>query len=247
MMHRTFFLFLLATVPAFAAGVVPEPVSYLKPIPGTAFAFVMLGDEAVEAKQRESIRAKFAELRAKYPKTGLYKAETAELVWAVDTEGYADKDWIFVTADGVHLVRLDGASWQTKDFASRNRLDVDEERKQLNAPAVSFFANGKLIRRHALKDVVSDPAELPHSPQHILWMASAVFDTDEKRFVLFTQDAHRATFDVATGELLAKEPAGLGNPRTNIVLTVVGVLMTAILVGWIVYLVRQRRTPVAVT
>ncbi len=248
MMIRTLLVVILAAAPAFAAGVILEPVSYTKPIPGTAFLFVMLGDPAVEAGQKDAeTAAKFAEIRAKYPQTGLYHTDSGALVWAVDTEGYTHPDWVFLTADGVHLVRIDGDSWRTKDYSGRNRLPAEDEQKQLDAPAVSFFKNGKLIKRYALRALVTDPGELPHSPQHILWVAGAVLNTDETRFVAFTQDSNQLTFDVATGELLAKEPAGLGNPRLVILLSVIGGLMAAMLIGWLVFLLRQRKAAAAIT
>jgi len=247
-MIRTLFLILLSTAPTFAAGAILEPVSYTKPIPGTAFIFVMLGDPEREAKQKnaESV-AMFAEIRAKYPQTGLYYGDTNALVWAVDTEGYTHPDWLFVTTDGVHLVRIDGDSWQTKDFSGRNRLPVEEEQKQLDAPALSFFKNGKLLKRHLLKDLITDAGELPHSPQHILWQAGAVFSQNETQFVLFTQDSNQLAFDVATGDLLAKNPAGLGNPLLVTLLSIIGGLMVVIFLIWIAVLIRGRKSPAATT
>src|SRR5581483_4467821 len=132
-------LLTIAAGPAAAAGVLDEPLSYTKPVPGERFVFVMLGDPEAEAKTSAADRAQFAELRAKYPKSGLYREGSNELVWAIEDGGYAKDYNVFLTSDGVHLVRIDGEWWREKDFTGgRNLLTPEEVQKQLDGPAVSF-------------------------------------------------------------------------------------------------------------
>ena len=172
-------------------------------------------------------------MRAKYPKTGLYKDGSGELVWAVEDGGYTPYDNVHLAADGMHLVRLDGDWWREKDFTGgRARLSEDEVRRQLDAPAVSFFADGKLLKRHTVRDVVTNVAELPHTPRYLLWSAGGVLNESTGRFVLVTQDSQRLTYDYRTGELISRRQAGLGNPLLRTVLIVSGVLAAAILGVW---------------
>jgi len=248
MTHRytiTTCLLAFVAAPASAAGRLDEAVSYTKPVAG-GLVFAMLGDPEAEAKAAADATAKFAELRAKYPKTGLYKDGSGELVWAVEDGAYAPYDNVLFAADGVHLVRLDGDWWREKDFTGgRARLPDDEVRKQLNAPAVSFFANGKLLKQHTVRDVIAKPDELPQTPRYVLWSSGGVVNEQTGRFVLMTQDSHRLTFDYRTGELIARAPAGLGNPLLRTILIASGVLVAAILGVW-AYLVFLRKPKVAV-
>jgi hypothetical protein len=238
-------LLALAAGPVAAAGVLDEALSYTKPVPGGRFVFVMLGDPEAEAKQSADARGKFAELRAKYPKTGLYKAESSELVWAVEDGGYAPYDNVFLASDGVHLVRIDGEWWREKDFTGgRARLTPEEEQKQLDGPAVSFFADGKLVRRTAVRDVVTDPAALPQTPHYILWLANGVLNEGTGRFLLDTQDLNRVTFDYRTGEVVARGRVGLGNPRLTTILVASGALTAAVLGVWAYFVFFRRRKPV---
>jgi hypothetical protein len=252
------FALLLIAAPAFAAGVIPEPYSYTKPIADGKFLFVMLGDADAEAKAKDAdARAAFRELRAKYPRTGLYSSrwdrrpagpdsQTGEtpvppdkLVWALDDPAYAPADNIFVSTDGVYLVRIDGESWRTMNYPGGKRLPADVERRQLDAPAVSFFADGKRIQQYALKDLVTNPMELPHSPEHVLWPAGAVLNEDTGRFILFLQDQTRLTFDYRNGDLLSRTRSGLGNPMLTGILIACAVLVASVLGVW-AYLVFLR-------
>jgi hypothetical protein len=233
----------LAAAPALAAGKLNEAVSYTKPVPG-GFVFAMLGDPEAEAKTSADAQAQFAELRARYPRTGLYKDGSHELVWAVEDGAYAPYDNVHLAADGVHLVRLDGDWWREKDFTGgRARLPEDEVRKQLDAPAVSFFAGGKLLKRHTVRDVIADPERLPQTPRYVLWSSGGVLNEETGRFVLMTQDSHRLTFDYRTGERISRSPAGLGNPMLRTILIASGVLAAAIIGVW-AYLVFVRKPKV---
>jgi hypothetical protein len=234
------FALLLATTPAFAAGVIPESYSYTKPIAGGKFLFVMLGNADAEAKAKDAdARAAFRELRAKYPRTGLYRDGTNELVWALDDPAFAPADNVFISTDGVYLVRIDGEAWRTMNYPGAKRLPADAEQRQLDAPAVSFFADGKRIQQYALKDLVSDPLALPHSPEHVLWPAGAVLNEDTGRFILFLQDQTRLTFDYRTGDLLSRTKSGLGNPILTGILIACAVLVASVLGVW-AYLVFLR-------
>ncbi len=166
------------------------------------------------------------------------------LVWAV--EGYAPYDNVFPASDGVHLVRLEGEWWRTYRYPAEKRLPADEEAKQLAGPAVSFFANGKLIRTHAVNDLVTNPADLIHTPEHVLWKTDASLNEATGRFIVFTHDSNRVAFDFKTGEVVARSKAGLGNPIMRWVLGVTAALIV-VMVGVWVWLVRVKWKRPAVT
>ncbi len=236
-------LLVLAAAPVLAAGRLDDAVSYTKPVPG-GFVFVMLGDPEVEAKTPADAQAKFAALRAKYPRTGLYKDGSGEPVWAIEDGRYAPYDNVYPSADGVHLVRLDGDWWREKDFTGgRAKLPAEEVQKQLDSPAVSFFADGKLLKQYTVREVIANPDALPQTPKYVLWSSGGVLNEPTGRFVLITQDSHRLTFDFRTGELISRAAAGLGNPLLTTILVVSGALTVAILGVW-AYLVFLRKSKV---
>ncbi|MFO0851270.1 MAG: hypothetical protein U0871_22345 [Gemmataceae bacterium] len=232
-------LSLLLVVSPAAAATFPEPYSSTKPAPGGRFVFVQLGDAAKEAEAPADARRQFAELRARYPATGLYPAGGPAPVWTLD--GYAPIDNVFLTSDGVHLVRLEGTWWRTKDFPTQGkRLPADVEQAQLAGPAVSFFANGKLLRQYTVADLTEAPARMRHSPEHVLWAAGGGLNEGTKRFVYFTQDGQKNVFDYPTGERLEKVAGGLSNPLAGWAVGAAGGLSLLVLAGW-AYLVFGRR------
>jgi hypothetical protein len=236
---RLSLLALLLASPLTAATRFPEPYSYVKPAPGGRFVFVQLGDAGKEAEAPDDARRQFADLRAKYPATGLYPIDGSAPRWTLD--GYAPSDNVFLTADGVHLVRLEGTWWRTKDFPTQGkRLPADVEAAQLAAPAISFFADGKLLKQYTLTDLIETPAKLPHSPEHVLWSAGGGLNETTHRFVYFTQDRQKNVFDYTTGERLEKAAGGLDNPLAGRVLGAAGGLSLAVLAAW-AYLVFVRR------
>ena len=94
----------------------------------------------------------------------------------------------------------------------------------------------------SMRELVTDPGRLPHTPQHVLWLSSGSLNEGTGRFVLFTQDANRVTFDYRTGEVLSRGQAGLRNPLLTTVLVASGALAAVVLGVW-AYLafVRWRR------
>ena len=219
----------------------PQPLSYTKPIDGTPYTFVMLGDPEAEAKQKPEFQERFQKLHNQYKETGLYN--DYDLLWSVDGP-YAPYDNIFVSKDGKHLIRIEGDWYQTKDhpYPSGRRVDSKIEQAQLSEPAVSFFANGKLLEQYSVNDVVTSPESIPHSPEHVLWSAGGILNEEQGCFNLIVKDDHILRFDYKTGELLAKEQAGLNNPIVQPILISMG-LLTVIMLGIWVWLVRYKWKP----
>lgn len=229
--------------PLLAAGKIGEAFSYTKPVGGGAYTFVMLGDASAEGRVADpAAKTKFEALRQKYPATGLYRGDTTELVWAVEGGGFSPYDYTFPAADGVHLVRFEGDWWQTKDFPGQSRLPPGEEQRQLDGPGLAFFAGGKLLKRYTLHELVTEPAKLPHTPQHVLWTSGGVLNEGTGTFLLLTQDSYRTTFDYRTGAIVSKAAGGLGNPLLTPILVACGVLSAFLIGTWAYFAFWRKRS-----
>lgn len=226
-----------------AAGVLSESYSYTKPVDGGKFLFVQLGDPDAEAKESDSAaRQGFADLRARYRSSGLYPVDGTEPLWTID--GFGPYDSVFPASDGIHLVRIEGEWWRTRSFPGKRRLPADVEELQLNGPALSFFASGKKLKTYNLHELIQEPLQLPHTPEHILWPAGAALNTDSGKFVILTQDRQRLAYDYKTGELLTRETVGLASPIANRIMIACGVSVSIVFAIWAYFVLlrpRQRR------
>jgi hypothetical protein len=246
----------------------PEPVSYAKPSPDGKRVFVAHGSVEYETKLKDAATREFAAgVRAKYPTPGMYSAGDpptaltptanprplaavtgvaaahADPAWWWDR--YTPDDNVFLTNDGAVAVRIEGEWWKTKAYVAGKRLPEEVEQAQLNAPAVSFlFADGRPPRTYLLNELVDTPAELPHSPEHVLWPAGAALDPRTNQFHLFTQDSNKITFDATTGEVVHKGKNGLGNPvaQTLIGITLGLTAVLGVVLAWYVVKARPRAT-----
>jgi hypothetical protein len=234
-----YFLLVEKTRPGGPGTTLPEPISYAKPTPGGQFVLAVFGSADAEAALKPGDMKRHAEeVRKKYPVPGMY---TADGMLVYPLEGYTPDDNVYLTADGRCVARIEGDWWQTRAYPAGTRLPPDEETKQLDAPAVRLFADGKLLKSYPLRELLNDPIVVPHSPKHILWPGGAVLNERDGRFLVYTQDAQRATFDVRTGEIVAKEAMGFGNRFAQ--LTMFGTLaLTVVLAGgWAVWAWRKRQ------
>lgn len=242
-MRLALLILLAAASSAPAVNPLPEPTSYTKPVPGGKFLLVQLGNKAAEDQfsgPAESRR--FADLRAKFPRPGLYTATpTPELVWPLPDAEFAPIDHMFPAPDGVHLVRIDGDFWKTEAYTGGRVGPPPEARAvQIDGPAVSFFADGKLLKRHTVRELVTAPEELAVTPRHLLWYASGKLNPETLKFTLFTQESTRHTFDARSGELLRTDGVGLLNPLAQQILIACAGLTAVIFAGWLVFVYRRR-------
>jgi hypothetical protein len=234
--------FVGATSVTYAAGKFPKPMSYAKPV-GTDLVFVQLGDMKEEQDNATTAqKQKFAELRAKYAKPGLYKTtEPVELVWELTTPAYTPYDNAFLSPDGQHLICVEGDFWQTEPFPGGTRPTADKIGKQMASPALSFHVNGKLVKRYLMSDFVDDVEVLKHTPEHLLWYASAAYNAETGRFVMYTQEATKRVFDVNTGDVIEKSQVGLSNPIVEKILIVMAGMTALILAGWGLFAYKRRQ------
>jgi len=117
-----------------------------------------------------------------YEMSGLYVNDGSEApLWKIHWYAFVVK----VASDGKHLVRL--GPWAASD---------DQE-------AVSFFANGYLIRTYKIKELVSFPFLMPHSASHFRWRAGEKLYDEKRLFSITTLHGDHYVFDITTGEIIS--------------------------------------------
>jgi hypothetical protein len=172
-----------------AADTEAPPTTYTKTTANGRYVFVMIApipvEEEVRCDQKSGYRGR--EIRNKYERSGLYRNdESRALVWTVDW--YAQS--VEVSSDGTHIIRL--GPWPTST----------------SQEAVSFFANGTLLRTYRIRELVSIPWALPRTVSHFRWQKTIQFDDSALTFTVTTLDGNRFVFDVRSGSLLsARRPA----------------------------------------
>ncbi len=236
--------FALFSISTASAAALPEPLSYAKPTPGGQFVLVVFGSAEAEKNLNGGDNKRHsAAVRAKYAVPGLYRATDDEhppLVYAL--AGYAPDENVYLTADGRTVVRIEGDWWRTKAYPVGQRLSAEVEQKQLDAPAISFFRDGKLMKSYPLRDLVTDAAAISHSPEHILWHGGAVLREDTGLFLLDMQDTNRITFDTRTGEVSSKEKLGFGSRLGQTMISVTLGLVVLLGLAWGAYAFLRLRT-----
>jgi hypothetical protein len=203
---RTIFALLLLSCAATAADPV-YPVTYSTPSPDGRFQFVMLAPPNADPKQNPDNTPQAKELRQKFSRSGMYAAGSTEPLWAVDWYAYE----VYPANDGKHLVRLDTSSRMGAAFISGNRLPAETFAAQVDGSAISFLADGKVLKTYTLRDLIPNPDALPQSMTHVLWMTDGIVTKDGKRFVLSTHDSQQFVFELATGEIVSQRKAGIAN------------------------------------
>ena len=146
----------------------------------------MLAPVSVEEDVRrwnEETAADIQEIRRVYSQSGLYRNDGSTVpLWTVDWYTYG----VEIASDGVHLIRH--GPWASS---------TEQE-------AVSFFANGKLLKTYQIRELVDNPALLQHTFSHFFWLEDGRFDDDRLEYTLRTKDGNQFVFDVRTGEIVSK-------------------------------------------
>ncbi len=209
-----------------------EAISYAKPTPNGQAVLVAFGSLEAETKLKDAKTKAYAEgLRTKYAKPGLYLNNDAATP-LYELKGYSPDEQLFLNDDGSCVIRIEGEWWKTKAYPAGKRLSAEVEAAQLDAVAVRCFRNGLVTHEYTLRELVTNPAELPNSPEHILWPAGAVLNQQTNQFHLFTQDSNKITFDIRSGEIVTRGKNGLGNPIAQATLFIT-IGLTLLLAGGI--------------
>ena len=163
--------------------------TYKEVVPGDKYVFVMLSPEMEMGTLTDMWPVEARAIRAVYAKSGMYRNDgSAEPLWTVDWYNSS----IVPTSDGVHVIRH-GPNW-----APDHREPLGPA---LENEALSFFANGQLLRTYKVKELVTNPSTLPRSVSHFHWRAEGNLDDDRMEYALATQDGNKFVFDVRTGAI----------------------------------------------
>ncbi len=159
------------------------PGSYTTTTPDGTYLFVMIGPDSpwegeLSGGEHETQQVR---IRNTYGQSGLYRNDGSTTpLWTVDW--YAGS--VEPLSDGVHLVRH--GLWTTSP----------------DSEAVSFFANGTLIRSYTVADLVAMPSMMPRTVTFFYWQAEAELNDASKTYSITTNHGERYLFDVRTGTIL---------------------------------------------
>jgi hypothetical protein len=182
-----------ATAPQ--ADAVSPQHSYTVVAPGNTFVFVMISPLPVEDEVRpysREVAAGMREIRRNYTRTGMYRNDgSTEPLWTVDWYAHDVK----LAPDGVHMLHTSPLGSLRGDGTP----DLDQE-------ALSFFANGRLLRTYRIGELVDDPSHLERSASHFRWQNGSR-GRGEFEYTIVTFDGNRFVFDVRSGEIVSETRA----------------------------------------
>ena len=208
---RTFVLLMPLLAPGVAyADSERGPSPYAQPTSNGIYLFVMLvPGETVpnEIPLWDPARGTVATIPARFPSSGLYlnDGSTAPL-WTVDWYAHG----VTVLSDGIHLIRR--GPWAE---------DLSDE-------ALSFFANGKLLRSYRINDFVDTSIALPHTVSHFMWEDDRVLDESNHTLVLTTLSKEVYTFDYTKGRIVSAR-----RPLRAIVAVGLAIVLFLVLRRWL--------------
>ena len=234
---RSLILLILLATPSFANE---KPIAYPVPSdftsPNGTYVLVFIPPKSDDPNRKE--QSHHARLRQKYAASGLYEkgAESTPL-WTVDGFDYE----AFPADDGIHLVRFHGENDQWRHYKTDKRLPDEAVSEQLAAPAVSFYANGQLLRTYSVREIVGRPEALPHTMRYILWNAGGVMTKDGTQFVLMTQDERQLIFELDSGRIAVNREAGSKNAQEWMMRLTLALVGAAVVVAMGLYLYRLRK------
>ncbi len=174
--------------PLFADSLLP-PRSYKEVLPSGKFIFVMLVPKDAW-NYDQSIRN--SEVHPDYTRSGMYRNDgSTEPIWTVEWYSHG----VDLAQDGVHLIRPGPWAWLRENTPA---LDVE---------AVSFFANGQLLRTYQVGELVNNPGSFQQTVSHYWWQREGRL-TGEYEYTIMTLDGNRFVFDVRTGEIVFESRMG---------------------------------------
>jgi hypothetical protein len=205
-----------------------DPWTYTVVSPGGKYLFVMLSPLLAEDELRRNPNGAGNEIRRTHSQSGLYRNDGSTVpLWTVDWYAFGVK----VASDGVHLIRP--GPWT--DTGPRGSPLTPA----LNGEAISFFANGQLLRTYRINELVDDPEQLQRSVSHVRWEKDGQFDDGRMEYTLTTLDGNRFVFDVRTGAIVSESRAPRLSRRPGLVLVLTGAVVAAI--GLACWLILRRR------
>ncbi len=206
----------------------PAPArSYKQVAPGNKFVCVMIAPGPVEEEVRlwnKETAADIREVRRTYTRSGMYRNDGSnDPLWTVNWYAHG----VDLTPDGVHLIRP-GGQW--------GALRADKT-PDLDGEAVSFFANGRLLRTYRIGELVDAPGRFERSASHFRWQQEGRV-SGEFEYTLTTLDGNRFVFEVRTGEIVSGWRTGRVWEGL-LAFSVVAILVAVFVLAWFI----SRRRP----
>mgnify|MGYP001816375138 FL=1 len=163
------------------------PYSYEIEAEGGQFVFVMLAPLTLDedlSSWNDEFGSKIRDIRQRHPTSGLYSVGIdAAPIWTVDW--YAQS--VLPFSDGVHIVRE--GPW------ARSRGDE----------AVSFFANGKLLKSYSISDLEISRWSMSRTVSHFFWRENTSINDAELTYEIEPRRGKKIVFDVTTGDIVDRK------------------------------------------
>ena len=138
------------------------------------------------------------ELRNEYLPSGLYyNTAPPEIIYLVYSNSYFREENIYISNDGMYFV----------DFIISFYWGPKSETPIPPLPgrifALDFYANGNLIRRYDVLELVEDYSELRQTSTRVFWKQQHNFDAENNILSVMTVDDITYMFDITTGEIMS--------------------------------------------
>lgn len=198
------------------ADSVMDPYSYTRPSPDGQYLFVMIAPGTIDQDAGRFIEPRATEIRQireRYTVSGMYRNDgSTPPLWTVDWFEFG----VEPLSDGIHIVVPGPWASSTEDAAC------------------TFYANGQLVQRYEVGDLVALPWLMQHTASHFFWRDDTSLDDAAKTYSITTKHGERYTFDIVTGRIIRSF-----SPITWALRIMVAVLVTV--VGIYVYRWKRRR------
>jgi hypothetical protein len=120
----------------------------------------------------------------------LIEKKSAEQLYEFEAEDLGSMT-VLVSDDGLNLITVD--DWSQRQAS--DELDV-----------LSFYRQGKIIKRYTLKEILNSTDNIQRSASHFSWFfKSDDLVINDSKFRLTTFELTNYTFDTTNGEILKKE------------------------------------------
>lgn len=177
---------------AFADSTVTPPPgwtgTYKIVSPDGRFVLVMLN--GVYEEPGNNVSPSIAEankLLLKYTASGLYKNDGSNSpLWVMPYISWRAK--LELLSDGHHMVVWGEWSSDTRTY---------------NDTALTFYEDGRRLTGYAVRNLVMDPEELPHSVSHYQWVLDSALDDVQGMLTVETYNNEKYVFDVSTGKIVS--------------------------------------------
>lgn len=88
-----------------------------------------------------------------------------------------------------------------------------------NAPAVSFFSKGHLLKTYKIGELVKDKSSVAHTVSHFFWRTWTGFYPDKNIYAIETHDGSTYFFDITTGKIIGSQVKELPDYAASVELT----------------------------